>query len=141
MYSEVLSQSSTNWIATTKDIALVILSGTAIIAGYIQSRKNRRAEWVKDFRIEMAKILAIGARPNVSEVEFSKFTIEHFSLISLYVDHNNDLHNQLLDEINDLVTTWGENRKGQKTKKEVNDVVVKITQTVKLIIDAEYRKL
>jgi hypothetical protein len=141
MCSEIPIESSINWITTTKDIALVILSATAILAGFIQSRNNRRAEWVNDFRQEMAKLLAIAARANVSENEFSQKIVEHFSLISLYINHENKSHIELLEEINVLVITWNEYKTGKKRKDEVNDVVSKITLMVTALIDAENKKL
>ena len=141
MYLEIQQLSGINWITTTKDIALVILSALAIMTGFLQSRKNRRLEWIKDFRSEIAKLLSLAAALEIDKEEFNKNALQHFSLITLYVDHNDKLHGQLLKEINILLDVRRKMRNNEETSVELSDILVQITKTAKLIMNTEKNKL
>ena len=136
-----LTNSPIDWISTVKDIALVILSGTAVVFGYIQHRRSIRAEWVKVLRIEIAKLISTSIRIGVSEVDFRKETSESVSLINLYLNENNAIQETLLKQVDELVKLWLAQRQGQRQDEKIIDLGDKVIRTTKTIIKIEQSKL
>lgn len=144
MCCHIINFSSTScvvWIATAKDIALIILSFTAIMFGYIQSQKAIRTEWIKYLRIEIAKLISTSTRTSVSLNDFNKETSESVSLINLYLDDNNVLHNKLLHQINALIDLWLAHHSGSRKNEKIDEYINNVNQTTKSIIKTEQQKL
>lgn len=136
----ISTAASSNWITSAKDIALVVLSATAIIAGYLQSRKNRKAEWAKEVRLEVAKILATSTGKYVSESEFIKQLTESVCMLGLYLDDNNNMHTQLTAAVEKLINLWMAQRKGERRNEDIHVVADEVRIIAKNVIKSELKK-
>lgn len=132
---------SINWITTAKDIAIVVLSGTAILFGYIQHRRLIRAEWTKGLRIEIAKLISTASRIHVSEVVFRKESTESIGLITLYLSDEDKLQNKLMTQIKALETLWLDHRNGQRRDEDILEFVNNVNQSAKAVFKAEQKKI
>jgi len=133
--------SSINWVTTAKDIALVVLSATAILFGYIQHRRLIRAEWIKGLRTEIAKFISTASRIHVSEVEFRKESTESIGMITLFLDEDYQLHSKLLTDIKALETLWLDHRFGRRREENILDFVANVNSSAKAVIKVEQKKL
>ncbi len=137
-------QNSSNplaWIATVKDVALVVLSATAILFGYIQSKRSIRTEWIKGLRQEIAKFISTASRISVSEVEFRRESTESIALINLFLSDENKLHNELFTNIKALEVLWLAHRLGQRKDEHIENFVQKVDISAKAVLKAEGKKI
>lgn len=132
--------SSSNGLSIAKDIALVVLSATAIIFGYIQHRRLVRSEWIKGLRTEIAKLNSVASRISVNEVDFRKETTESIGMITLFLDEDNQLHSTLLSDIKSLETLWLDHRFGRRREENILDFVSNVNSSAKAVIKVEQKK-
>lgn len=130
----------TNWIITTKDVALVVLSATAILFGYIQHKRAIRAEWIKGLRAEVAKLICTASRIHVSEVDFRKETTESISMITLYLKDSNKLHDKLFTHVKNLEVLWLDHRNGKRRDENIEEYVKKVTRATRVVLKVEQKK-
>lgn len=129
-------------ISTIKDIALLLLSAIAIFSSYIQHKKTKRGEWIKEFRTIIAKLVAtISVKIEEKDLEYHKELFEQFSLVTLYLDEKNTLHTKLIGEINLLRGDLKKFNKGEKNSTEVSVSITNLIKTAKKIIEEERGKI
>lgn len=127
-----------DWISTTKDIILIILSAIAIFSSYLQFKQSKRKEWIKDFRSIIAKFISTATTQiDKNEKDYSKEIIEQFSLITLYLEDKNSLHLKLIDDLKILIDDLKDFKEETKNSKDVSITMTNVILTSKKIINKE----
>jgi len=124
-------------------ITLIVLVVTIISSHWLaskQTRKNKRAKWIEDLRLEVANVISFSQQVENRNVA----TLFAFSksgyVVTMLLDENNKYQEDLLLEIQ-AFGLFMTNRSSNTNIQEYADRVSKITNLTKFIIRKEEKKL
>lgn len=94
--------SEINW-TFIKDVALVLLSIGALISGFVLNKLNRDAEWINNFRKEVACFMGFIESVYTKNEELEDGCRKLLPLLFLYLDKDNALHEKFYIDLNTLL--------------------------------------
>lgn len=128
--------------ASIKDFVLVLLSAIAIFSSYLQHKRTKRAEWIKDFRLIIAKLIStITTQTDENNVDYHKEIFEQLSLVTLYLDEKNPLHSSFYDSLAKMRSDIKDFEKGDKDSFQTSVTITELILTAKKIIQQENNKM
>jgi len=129
-----------DWITLISPIILVatIISSHLLVSK--QTRKNKRAKWIEDLRLEVANVISFSQQVEDGNVN----TLFPFSksgyVVTMLLDQNKKIENDLLLEVQAFGLFMTEKFNANYIK-EYKIRVAKITNLTKLVIYEEEKKL
>jgi len=127
---------------TREYVTLFVLIATIISSHLLaskQTRKNKKAKWIEDLRLEVANLISLSQQVTKDVNTLFPFSKSGF-VVAMLLDQNKKLQEDLILEVQDfgLFVTTGFNL-SQIT--EYKDRVTKITNLTKYIIFQEEKRL
>jgi hypothetical protein len=129
-----------DWIALFTPIILIVTIISSHIIISKQTRKNKRAKWIEDLRLEVANVISLSQQVENGNVN----TLFPFSksgyVVTMLLDQNKKTEEDLLLEIQAFGIFMTEKFNANHVQ-EYKTRVTKITNLTKLVIYQEERKL
>lgn len=133
--------SNIDWLATIKDFIIILLSIIALMSTYFQNKKNIRRQWINDFRSCVAKMIGTISKSQLDDNIILHEPFEHFTLVTLYINHDDKLHIRMINELQLLKESFTDLKDKKGNVDKVSKAMTTVMLTAKEIINKEEKKI